>query len=377
MPTDTANTKRSRPDSRRPDPQPAERPKRKRTRYRSPQRRLVVGLIQFSLVAYASVLVVLIVMETRLVYPAAFMDSDRAAAGRTASIVPTVSAAGPSRQELDAAPTQPDATADLGPTSTGTLRIETVHYNSTNGLTLQGRLLERGEGKEIVLFFHGNGVKAAWLDNWLTELSQRLDANVMAAEYRGFDDDATPTEKGVVADSLAARDYLCERYQVAPTDLILFGNSLGGGCAVAVASQGGAKALILDRTFDRMVDVAANLYPFVPVRWLMRNRYDSLARMTVYHGPLISIHGTTDELIPIEHGRRLYDTCRSERKHWIEVEGLGHMERLPTQTLAELAKTLRQFTGNDRPGSDESLSPEAADPGGNRERPPIPSWPTS
>jgi fermentation-respiration switch protein FrsA (DUF1100 family) len=221
-------------------------------------------------------------------------------------------------------------------------RIQTVEYESTDGVTIRSRLLELGPEKPIVLYFHGNGIKAAWMDSWIIRLSSALDANVMAAEYRGYDDDVTPTEKGVLADCFAARDYLCNRYQVAANDVILFGESLGGGCAVAVASQGGARALILERTFDRLIDVAAEVYPFVPVRWMMRNRFDSIAKLTVYRGPLIVIHGTSDTLIPISHARRLYDSARTRPKHFIEVDGLDHMELLPDQTLREIAATLEQ-----------------------------------
>ena len=321
-----------------PKNQAANTSKSKKPRYRSPQRRIVVGLIQFSLIAYATILLVLIGMETRLVYPGAFMNEPQPATAFHASIVPSppvdvpvVNSSAEQNAEQNAEP-----------------RIETVRYESTDGVTLRGRLLERGPDKEIVLYFHGNGTKAAWLDSWIQELSEQLDATVMAAEYRGFEDDTDPTEKGVLADSLAARDFLCDRYQTKPKDIILYGESLGGGCAVAVASSGGAKALILDRTFDRMIDVAAGVYPFLPVRWVMRNRYDSVAKLTVYHGPLISIHGTDDELIPIEHGRRLYDSARCERKHWIEVDGLGHIGPLPPETMKELTQTLQSFIASDR-----------------------------
>jgi pimeloyl-ACP methyl ester carboxylesterase len=313
-----------------------ERSKRraKRKRYRSPQRRLIVGLMQFLILAYLGLLGVLIVMESRLVYPGAYMDDSGRSGALTASLLPTgVSDAAPSAVVSVGATSQ---SAARGP------RIETVEYESTDGVMIRSRLLELGPEKPTVLYFHGNGIKAAWMDGWITKLSSSLDANVMAAEYRGYNDDVTPTEKGVLADCFAARDYLCDRYQVAADDVILFGESLGGGCAVAVASQGGAKALILGRTFDRMIDVAAEVYPFVPVRWLMRNRFDSMAKLTVYRGPLIVIHGTADTLIPIAHARRLYDSARTQPKHFIEVDGLGHMEPLPDQTLGEIAATLEQ-----------------------------------
>lgn len=299
--------------------------KRSKRTARSPQRRLAIGFAQGLAFVYVSILMIMIGMETRLVYPAAFSDQTRGGGDRTAAIVPGASLAAPLADQ----PTDPE--------------IQTIRYPTSDGLTLPGRLLERGPDKEIVLFFHGNGSKAAWLDNWLRRLSEQFDANVMAAEYRGYEDEAIPTEKGVIEDSLAARDFLCQHYQVTPSDLIIFGRSLGGGCAVAVAANGGAKALILDRTFDRLVDVAADKYPIFPVRWVMRNRFDSLAKLTVYRGPLIMIHGDVDEVVAMERGRRLYDSAGCEPKRWIQIDGLGHMVPLSDPILMEIVETLRSY----------------------------------
>ncbi len=128
-----------------------------------------------------------------------------------------------------------------------------------------------------------------------------------------------------------------DAYNVRADQIILYGRSLGGGCTVALAADGGAQALVLERTFDSLVDVAARQYPLIPVQWLMRNRYDSIAQMAGYDGPLIQLHGSTDELIPIAHGKRLFDASQSDTKIWIEVPGLGHNDPLPTTWLGELA----------------------------------------
>jgi pimeloyl-ACP methyl ester carboxylesterase len=293
---------------------------------RSPQRRLALGLVQGLAVTYLCILLAMIAMETRLVYPAAFSDENRVAVDQTASLVP----GGGSAIRVNNRIADPE--------------ILTVRYPSTDGLTVSGRLLERGKDKQVVLFLHGNGSKAAWFDRWIRRLSEHLDANVMAAEYRGYEDEETPTENGLLADSLAARDFLCQRYQVAPEEIILFGRSLGGACAVAVAANGGAKALILDRTFDRLVDVAADKYPIFPVRWIMRNRFDSLAKITDYRGPLIMIHGDVDELVAMKRGRRLYDSAGCQPKHWIQVEGLSHNVPLSDPILVEVADTLQSLT---------------------------------
>jgi fermentation-respiration switch protein FrsA (DUF1100 family) len=133
-----------------------------------------------------------------------------------------------------------------------------------------------------------------------------------------------------------------DAYQVRADEIILYGRSLGGGCAVALAADGGARALVLERTFDRLVDVAAAQYPVIPVQLLMRNRYDSLDRLPRYRGPLIQLHGTRDQLIPIDRGKRLFAAARSSRKHFIAVPGLGHNEQLPMDSLVELAECVKE-----------------------------------
>lgn len=265
-------------------------------------RRFSIKLLRIIGLGYATILVALVVLETRLVYPGAYME-----------------------------------TGYVQPNN----RIQTVRYTNSDGLKIAGRLLHQATDKPIVLYFHGNGEKAVWLDPWLIRLAEAFDANVMAAEYRGFgDDDQTPAEAGVLDDSFAARNFLMERYNVRADEIILYGCSLGGGCAVAVAADGGAKAIVLERTFDRMVDIAAGQYPFIPVNWLMRNRYDSISRLQNYQGPLVQLHGTTDELIPVAHAKRLFDSSPSESKQWIEVARLGHNDALPTSWLKEIAKRM-------------------------------------
>ncbi len=269
---------------------------------------MLIATLQIGFVVYVAILLALVLMESRMIYPGAYMpDSAKAPLNASES-------------------------------------IETVEYRSTDNLQLRGRLLERPDTDRIVLFFHGNAQKAIWLDGFLMRLANAFNATTMIAEYRGFADDETPTEKGVLADCLAARDYLCDRFQKSPSDIILVGQSLGGGCAVSVASQGGAKALVLDRTFDSALSVAAGRYPFIPVRWLMKNRFDSLARITVYDGPLVSVHGVNDEVIPVECGRRLFEMAGGPKK-WIELDDLGHLDAIPDELWNRIAAETNELIG--------------------------------
>ena len=113
---------------------------------------------------------------------------------------------------------------------------------------------------------------------------------------------------------------------------------------MALAATGGARVLVLERTFDRLVDVGAKKYPFLPVRFLMRNPYDSMQRIQNYDGPLVQIHGTSDTLIPIEHGKNLFDAASTSDKSWIAVPDLGHNDRLPKSILNQIADEVGQHT---------------------------------
>ncbi|QDT11055.1 alpha/beta hydrolase [Planctomycetes bacterium K23_9] len=278
----------------------------------SPPNRIVSlakTVLRIGLLAYAIVIILMVTFESRLVYPGAYMDVPQ----RTESGV-----------------------------------IE-VHYSSSDGTPLKGYLYEapadESDGnRPTVLYFHGNGITAAYESTFIANLGRQLGANVMAAEYRGFDSlEGSPHESGVIADAMAARDFLCDRYNIEPDTLTLYGQSLGGGCAVAVAADSGAGLLVLDRTFDRMVDVAADRYWFIPVGLLMQNRYDSIERVQHYAGPLIQVHGTTDRLIPIHHGRRLHDSAPSQRKKLFEVAGMGHNDAMPPSARDALIDQIKAW----------------------------------
>ena len=283
--------------------------KRRRRRQRSLPVRILIGLVQLACLIYIGLLIALVMMEERMVYPAAYFD--------------------------DGSRSVPSAAG-----------IETVSYRSTDGLTLQGRLMDRSDAKEVVLFLHGNGIRAEWLDDWTRRLAEALDANVLTAEYRGFaaGDETLPSESGLIEDSFAARDFLCDRYKLQPDQIIVYGRSLGGGCASAVASRDGAKALVLEKTFDHMVNVAADRYHYFPIRYLMKNRFDNVARLTNYRGPLIMIHGTSDEIIPLQYGKRLFDSYHGGDKEFFEVPNQGHNQPISDSDLNEAAqKTLQMI----------------------------------
>jgi fermentation-respiration switch protein FrsA (DUF1100 family) len=120
------------------------------------------------------------------------------------------------------------------------------------------------------------------------------------------------------------------------------GRSIGGGVAVALAAQQGARALVLENTFSKMTDAAAWLYPWLPVRVVMSNRYNSVRRIKGYHGPVFQCHGSDDDIVPIRLGRKLFDAAPGRLKHFHEVPYGRHNDTPPPAYYSALANFLDQ-----------------------------------
>lgn len=270
-------------------------------------RQISLRLLRLLVIGYVTITLMLVVMESRLVYPGAY---------------------------LPRSPALPLEHLDHHQSSH---RIETIPITTGPNEMVPARLLRHEHPQHYILFFHGNGERARDLDGWLKRLSSAMNATVLACEYRGFEDDRTPTEAGILEDCLATHDYFQKEFNLSADNIVLYGRSLGGGCAAAVAGRRGAKALVLERTFDAMWKVAASHYPLIPVQVLMRNRFDSIAYLASYRGPLIQIHGAADSSIPIEHARELYRNVDTPDKVWLEVPGMEHNDSLSTQWLDRIA----------------------------------------
>lgn len=216
-----------------------------------------------------------------------------------------------------------------------------VEFDSADGTKIVGWYLSKRGSTRTVLVHHGNGENVAQAAAYVgNEIRQLLNANVLVFDYRGYGkSEGSPYEQGVLEDAEAALNWLNHETGTTPKDTIILGHSLGGGPACYLAGKFGAKALILQRTFSSLVNVAQNRYPWVPVSLLMRNRYPSEKRICNYEGPLFQSHGTADTLIPIEIGRKLFDCCPSQQKVFCELDGLGHLDPYPNEYWG----TLREF----------------------------------
>ncbi len=215
---------------------------------------------------------------------------------------------------------------------------EDVWFQSADGTKLHGWFVPHENPRRTILYCHGNGEHVAFNAELAAHLRDALQASVFLFDYRGYGhSEGRPSETGCIADGRAAQHWLADRMRIQPSDIVLMGRSLGGAVAVALASEEGAQALVLENCFANMPDVAAIHYPWLPVRWVMDNRYDSLSRIKKYSGPLVQTHGASDTLVPIALARLLFDDAPTATKKWIEFPDLGHNSDWPADYYDDLA----------------------------------------
>ena len=212
-----------------------------------------------------------------------------------------------------------------------------VWLTAEDGVKTHGRYYRLDGAERAVLYCHGNGECVTDNHNLMVFLRDKLQASVLIFDYRGYGhSEGKPNEQGVLADARAAQNWLAKKTERKPNEVILIGRSLGGGVAVDLAAEQGASALVLQSTFTRLTDAAASSYPFLPVHWLMRNRYDSIEKIVRYEGPTIISHGSADQVIPPKQAETLYHASPSPRKRLINLGPRGHNAAQPTEYYTEL-----------------------------------------
>ncbi|MCO6046794.1 alpha/beta hydrolase [Aeoliella sp. ICT_H6.2] len=237
----------------------------------------------------------------------------------------------------------PSPSTSTGDWSPKWIENEDVFFPSADGTELHGWFVPHPEPKHVILYSHGNNEHVGNQVNQLLRLQSMLDATVFVYDYRGYGKSkGRPTEKGLIADGLAAHEWLLKRTGMAADDVILMGRSLGGGISVAIAAERSAKAVVLHATFPRMVDAASYNYPWLPVKTLMRDRYDSLERIQRYEGPVFQSHRTTDEVVPVALARQLTDRAPGYLKQFFEIPSGRHNEPLPPDYYTALDKFLNR-----------------------------------
>jgi fermentation-respiration switch protein FrsA (DUF1100 family) len=199
-----------------------------------------------------------------------------------------------------------------------------VRLTAEDGVRIHGWLLPAPDAQRTVLFAHGNAGNISHRLDRAREMRSRLGAEVFLFDYRGYGlSEGSPDEAGTYADARAAHRYLTEARGLSPERLVLFGESLGSAVVLDLALSCGAGALVLESAFTSIADMARVVLPFLPLRPLLRTRYDNLAKIGGLKVPLLVLHGDRDEVVPFAQGRRLFEAA-PEPKRFFAIPGAGH-----------------------------------------------------
>ncbi len=214
----------------------------------------------------------------------------------------------------------PDTSRTL-PATAGLPSAEEVELATADGEKVIAWHVPPKGDRPVVLYFHGNGGSLAWRANRFRSFTAD-GTGLVALSYRGFGGSTgSPTEAGLIADAEAAYTYASKRY---PAErIVVWGESLGTGVAVALAELRKISRLILETPFTSAADVGARVYWFLPVQLLMKDTFHSDERIAKVTAPLLILHGTADGVVPIAFGQKLF-ALANEPKRFVRFDGGGH-----------------------------------------------------
>jgi fermentation-respiration switch protein FrsA (DUF1100 family) len=230
---------------------------------------------------------------------------------------------------------------DATPRALG-LDYEDVRITTEDGVRLHGWFVPAPSARATVVHFHGNAGNISHRLEYIA-LFHRFGLNVFLVDYRGYgQSEGRPSEEGTYRDAMAAWRYLTETRGLAPSTIVVHGESLGGAVAIWLAAHTQPAALIVESSFTSAADLGAEVYWWIPVRWLARHPYRSLDEIAKVRSPVLVVHSRDDEIVPFRHGERLYAAVTGP-KQFSEVRG-GHNSGLAgrgTEYIPGIEKLLK------------------------------------
>ena len=204
--------------------------------------------------------------------------------------------------------------------SAGLPEMRALTTQTADGLELSHWFLppKRSDGVVMVVF-QGN---AGHLGDRLFKFRRLIAAGhgLLLTGYRGYSGNpGSPSETGLIADGRSVLEHLVSS-DVPAERLVLYGESLGSGVAVRLAAERSVGAVILEAPYTSIAAVAQHHYWYVPVRWLLHDKWESALHIAKIEAPLMVVHGGRDRTVPIAFGRQLFEKAREPKEaHWIEA----------------------------------------------------------
>jgi hypothetical protein len=214
------------------------------------------------------------------------------------------------------------------PDASWKLRHREVSYPSADGVRLNAWIMPAAEPDSTgfwLLICHGNYGNIGFGERpEFYSYARDIGLNLFAFDYRGFgNSEGEPTELGLYDDAVASYRFLTDSLNVPPDRIIIFGHSLGSGVATELATRVTAAALVVEGGFTSVPDRGQELYPFLPVKLIATERFESIAKVGRITIPKLYLHSPSDDVIPLSHGERVF-AAAAEPKRFVKVAG-GHM----------------------------------------------------
>ena len=191
--------------------------------------------------------------------------------------------------------------------------IEEVQIKTSDNINLLGWFHKKDLNRfKTIVYFHGNAGK---LENRIHKLNhfKDIDVNFLIISWRGFSGNSgKPTEKGLYEDGKSTIDWL-KNIGLSDKDIVLYGESLGTGIATHIAQNRKFAGLVLETPFTSMVDAAKNVYPYIPVGILLKDRYENEKKIKHINIPVLVMHGEADQIVPFKMGKKIYEIANKPK----------------------------------------------------------------
>ena len=220
--------------------------------------------------------------------------------------------------------------------------IENVRIKTSDNIELLGWYHEKNlKDFKTLIFFHGN---AGSLENRIHKLNHFRDMNInfLIIAWRGFSgNNGNPSEQGLYEDGKSAIDWLIKK-GVSEKNLILYGESLGTGVATHLAQNKNFAGVILETPFTSMIDAAKKFYPYIPVKLLLKDKFENYKKIKNINSPILIMHGEVDQLVPFSMGEKIYEIA-NEPKYSYFTKYDNHMMEYDENLVLALKSFLRSL----------------------------------
>ena len=222
-----------------------------------------------------------------------------------------------------------------------TVTVEEVNVPTADNLDLKDWFHKKDlTNYKTIIYFHGN---AGTLENRIYKLNhfQNFDINFLIIAWRGFSgNQGKPTEQGLYVDGLSALNWILDQ-GVKEENIFIYGESLGTGIAVEIAQNRNFAGVILETPFTSMVDAAKKFYPYIPVSFLLKDKYENKKKIKNINAPILIMHGAKDTIVPFSMGQKIFELA-NEPKYSYFTEQDDHMMEYNEPLIKVLKKFLEK-----------------------------------